>query len=227
MQKAPEEPKLPKTKQEKDKGGRLIVILENASLETVKVGNNYELLEGDEHKSFMKKRKREDQEARPDIVHQCLLTLLDSPLNKAGKLQVYIHTSTNVLIEVNPRTRIPRTYKRFAPLMIQLLHKLSIRATQGPERLLQVIKNPITDHLPTGAPKLGAEYDAPTCQPLYEIVKTLPDDLPVVFVVGAMAHGSVEVDYVERNVSFSEYPLSASVACGKICDAFEMKYGVL
>ncbi len=48
---------------------------------------------------------------------QCLLTLLDSPLNKAGKLQVYIHTSTNVLIEVNPRTRIPRTYKRFAPLM--------------------------------------------------------------------------------------------------------------
>jgi len=27
MQKAPEEPKLPKTKQEKDKGGRLIVIL--------------------------------------------------------------------------------------------------------------------------------------------------------------------------------------------------------
>jgi rRNA pseudouridine-1189 N-methylase Emg1 (Nep1/Mra1 family) len=37
----------------------------------------------------------------------------------------------------------------------------------------------------------------------------------------------VEVDYVERNVSFSEYPLSASVACGKICDAFEMKYGVL
>jgi hypothetical protein len=39
----------------------------------VKVGNNYELLEGDEHKSFMKKRKREDQEARPDIVHQVLL----------------------------------------------------------------------------------------------------------------------------------------------------------
>jgi len=29
-----------------------------------------------------------------------LLTLLDSPLNKAGKLQVYIHTEKNVLIEV-------------------------------------------------------------------------------------------------------------------------------
>ena len=31
---------------------------------------------------------------------QCLLTLLDSPLNKAGLLQVYIHTARGVLIEV-------------------------------------------------------------------------------------------------------------------------------
>lgn len=29
-----------------------------------------------------------------------LLTLLDSPLNKSGKLQVYIHTENNILIEV-------------------------------------------------------------------------------------------------------------------------------
>ena len=48
---------------------------------------------------------------------QCLLTLMDSPLNKAGRLQVYIHTNKNVLIEVNPRTRIPRTFARFSPLM--------------------------------------------------------------------------------------------------------------
>lgn len=48
---------------------------------------------------------------------QCLLTLLDSPLNKAGLLQVYIHTAKGVLIEVNPSVRIPRTFKRFAGLM--------------------------------------------------------------------------------------------------------------
>ena len=46
--------------------------------------------------------------------------LLDSPLNRAGLLQVYIHTDKNVLIEVNPQTRIPRTYKRFAGLMGRL-----------------------------------------------------------------------------------------------------------
>lgn len=48
---------------------------------------------------------------------QCLLTLLDSPLNKSGKLQVYIHTARGVLIEVNPSVRIPRTFKRFGGLM--------------------------------------------------------------------------------------------------------------
>jgi len=32
-------------------------------------------------------------------------------------LQVYVHTAKNVLIEVNPHTRIPRTFKRFAGLM--------------------------------------------------------------------------------------------------------------
>lgn len=108
---------------------------------------------------------------------QCLLMLLDSPLNRAGLLQVYIHTERNVLIEVNPSTRIPRTFDRFCGLMgeahasvmnvvycrccacvvlcalcwlfvtallpyissVQLLHKLSIRAVDGPQKLLKVI----------------------------------------------------------------------------------------
>lgn len=43
--------------------------------------------------------------------------LFDSPLNRAGLLQVYVHTTNNVLIEINPQTRIPRTFKRFAGLI--------------------------------------------------------------------------------------------------------------
>ncbi len=48
---------------------------------------------------------------------QCLLMLMDSPLNRAGLLQVYIHTEKNTLIEINPQTRIPRTFDRFCGLM--------------------------------------------------------------------------------------------------------------
>lgn len=43
--------------------------------------------------------------------------LLDSPLNRCDLLQIYFHTSNNVLVEVSPKTRLPRTYDRFAGLM--------------------------------------------------------------------------------------------------------------
>lgn len=51
--------------------------------------------------------------------------LMDSPLNRAGLLQVYIRTEKNVLIEINPQTRIPRTFKRFAGLMGKALQLIS------------------------------------------------------------------------------------------------------
>jgi rRNA small subunit pseudouridine methyltransferase Nep1 len=110
---------------------RLFVVLEQACLEAYKVGSagksrngregiaKYTLLNCDDHQSILAKTGRDIADARPDITHQCLLTLLDSPLNKAGLLQVYIHTAKGTLIEVNPHVRIPRTFKRFSGLMGQ------------------------------------------------------------------------------------------------------------
>ena len=80
-------------------------------------GKSFELLNCDDHKRIMKKNGRDPASARPDITHQCLLMLMDSPLNRAGLLQVYVHTERNVLIEINPQTRIPRTFNRFSGLM--------------------------------------------------------------------------------------------------------------
>jgi len=112
---------------------RLFVVLEQACLEAYKVSSagkarngregvaKYTLLNCDDHQSILAKTGRDIADARPDITHQCLLTLLDSPLNKAGLLQVYIHTAKGTLIEVNPHVRIPRTFKRFSGLMGQLM----------------------------------------------------------------------------------------------------------
>ena len=93
------------------------VILEQCSLETVKTRGGYELLNCDDHIGICKKHGRDPAEHRPDIVHQVLLALMDSPLNKAGHLHVLMLTKKNVLIEINPHTRIPRTFKRFCGLM--------------------------------------------------------------------------------------------------------------
>ena len=84
-----------------------------------------------------------------------MLSLLDSPLNKAGMLQIFIHTATGVLIEVSPKTRIPRTYKRFAGVMAQCLKKFRIRAAKTSDTLMRVVKNPVTLHFPTNVRKIA------------------------------------------------------------------------
>lgn len=53
------------------------------------MGRNFELLNSDDHAAILSKNNRGPGSCRPDIVHQCLLMLLDSPLNRAGLLQVF------------------------------------------------------------------------------------------------------------------------------------------
>jgi rRNA small subunit pseudouridine methyltransferase Nep1 len=219
---------------------RLYVVLEQACLEAYRVSSGgkgkggregdvkYTLLNCDDHQGILAKTGRDIADARPDITHQCLLTLLDSPLNKAGLLQVYIHTTKGVLIEVNPHVRIPRTFKRFSGLMVQLLHKLSIRGVNGPEKLLKVIKNPVTDHLPVNTMKLTLSGDAPTVR-LSRYLPTLPETHSIAVFVGAMARGRDDfADHiVDQKISISDYPLSASVACGKLCCGLEELWDIV
>ncbi|XP_048880872.1 ribosomal RNA small subunit methyltransferase NEP1 [Brienomyrus brachyistius] len=204
---------------------RLVVVLEGATLETVKVGKSFELLNCDQHKSMIIKNGRDPGTVRPDITHQCLLMLMDSPLNRAGLLQVYVHTEKNSLIEINPQTRIPRTFTRFCGLMVQLLHKLKVRAADGPQRLLRLIRNPVSDHLPPGCPRIAMSFSATSGAVCPRTL--VPSEGPATVVIGAFAHGSVNVDYTEKTVSISNYPLSAALTCAKVCSAYEEVWGVL
>ncbi|KAI2689390.1 hypothetical protein DTO039G3_5403 [Penicillium roqueforti] len=216
---------------------RLIVVLSNASLETYKAVSSgrsgtkdekFSLLNSDEHIGIMRKMNRDISEARPDITHQCLLTLLDSPVNKAGRLQIFIHTAKGVLIEVNPSVRIPRTFKRFAGLMVQLLHRLSIRSTNSQEKLLKVIKNPITDHLPPNCRKVTMSFEAPVVR-TKDYLETLNPNESVAIFVGAMAKGNDDFadSFKDETISISNYSLSASVACSKFCHAAEEVWDIL
>lgn len=211
---------------------RLIVVLAQACLETHKTNaggpnDKYALLNCDDHQGLLRKMGRDIAEARPDITHQCLLTLLDSPINKAGKLQVYIQTARGVLIEINPSVRIPRTFKRFSGLMVQLLHKLSIRSVNSEEKLLKVIKNPITDHLPTKCRKITLSFDA-KIQRVQDYVETLDEDESICVFVGAMARGKDNFadEFIDEKIGLSNYPLSASVACSKFCHGCEDVWGI-
>ena len=54
----------------------------------------------------------------------------------------------------------------------------------------QVIKNPVTEHLPIGCKKIGMSFKAEKCVDPRTLV---PTEEPIVFVIGAMAHGSVRI----------------------------------
>ena len=99
-------------------------------------------------------------------------------------------------------------------------------ASGGNQKLLKVIKNPITAHLPVGCKKYGTSFQCDKLVHASDLVPEADSEDPVVVVIGAMAHGQTGADYVEETVSISQYPLSGALACTKICSAFEDKWGI-
>uniref|UniRef100_A0A0M3KBI0 18S rRNA (pseudouridine-N1)-methyltransferase n=1 Tax=Anisakis simplex TaxID=6269 RepID=A0A0M3KBI0_ANISI len=211
-------------------------------------------LSSDKHANFLKNQKKDPANYRPDILHQCLLMLLDSPLNRANLLQIFIHTTNNVLIEVSPQTRIPRTFDRFCGLMVQLLHKLSIRAADSSAKLLKVIRNPVSVHLPVGCRKILTSFQANALIKCSEIAKT-GDNRAVAIVVGGFARGKEIIAKEqlkgtitpdsncppsnfakgvaeggegggEEEIKISNFPLSAALTCAKLTSGFEEAWGV-
>ncbi|KAL6646848.1 hypothetical protein ACP70R_015542 [Stipagrostis hirtigluma subsp. patula] len=204
-----------------------IFVLERACLEVGKVGKTMQILNSDDHANYLRKQNRNPADYRPDIIHQALLAIFDSPLTKAGRLQaVYVRTEKGVLFEIKPHVRMPRTFKRFCGLMSQLLQKLSITAVGKREKLLNVIKNPVTRYLPVGARKIGLSFSAEKSVNLFDYVAKSSDDETLVFVVGAMAHGKIDKEYTDDYIQICNYPLSAACCLNRICSALEQKWNI-
>ncbi|MBA0743480.1 hypothetical protein Gogos_006150, partial [Gossypium gossypioides] len=86
-----------------------------------KLLRSFQLLNSDDHANFLRKNNNNPADYRPDVTHQALLSIPDSPINKARRLQVvYVRTEKGVLFEVKPHVRIPRTYKRFSGIICKL-----------------------------------------------------------------------------------------------------------
>ena len=80
-----------------------------------------------------------------------------------------------------------------------------MRASNGSETLLKVIKSPVSAHLPPGFHGYGFSCTAELQSPA-AFAAALPRDAPLVFVLGAMAQGHVTVDehpYMEKMISIS------------------------
>lgn len=102
---------------------------------------------------------------------------------------------------------------------------MNVRASESKIKLMKVIKNPVENHLPVGCKKFIMSLNGKLVSSPRELVPK-DDNEPITLVIGAFAHGNVNVDYTEGSFSISQYPLSAALACSKLCNAFEEVWGI-
>lgn len=69
-----------------------------------------------------------NRRGRPDIVYHFLTVSLESILSKRKQLRVWVHTRSNLIIEISPEIRLPKSYNRFIGLLEDLYDKREIKA---------------------------------------------------------------------------------------------------
>jgi rRNA small subunit pseudouridine methyltransferase Nep1 len=103
-----------------------------------------------------------------------------------------------------------------------------IRLGRHTRRLFwQVVKGPVTKHLPADSVRIGFTRTAPNVSRLQDFADELEEDSTPVFVVGSHAHGKVDVSYTDKWISVSQYPLSAACCLGRITNALEAKWNIV
>jgi rRNA small subunit pseudouridine methyltransferase Nep1 len=82
---------------------------------------------------------------RPDIVHNTLLQVLETPLNWEGHLRTFVHTQDDYVMSINPKVRLPKNYVRFIGLVEQLFAEGQVPRSGEP--LLSIERMSIRDLL--------------------------------------------------------------------------------
>lgn len=143
------------------------------------------LLDSNYHHTSMQTLPDAYRRGRPDIVHVCLLNALESPLNKDGGLEVYVHTRHDKVIYIDPSWKVPKSYNRFVGLMEQLFS--TRRITAGDTDLLRMVNKTLPDlitEVSSGMPVKVMHYEGAT----YALD---PDE---VLVIGGFPHGDFATD---------------------------------
>ncbi len=180
------------------------------------------ILDSNYHHTSMDRLEDHKRRGRPDIVHVCLLTALDSPLNREGQLRFHVHTRQDKIIEVDPETRIPRSYNRFIGLMEQLFQ---VGRVPPEDPLIEIRDMSLGERLdnigPTETIGLSVEGEEIEGKNIFKDVD-MSDDLAVI--VGGFPHGEFISDVrhlADRMISIYSESLDAVTAVARVIHFYE------
>lgn len=180
------------------------------------------LLNMSKHHRAIRGLRNWEKRGRPDIVHLSLLTALDSPLNKAGHLRIYVHTINGVIIEVNSKVRIPRSFDRFEGLVVQLF-KLGRVPPEG-GWLMRVVDNDLATLTSEADFRVGLSILGRRVNLRSYMAKLVNKLAKLAVIVGGFQRGhfSEEItSLLDDLVSISRFPLSSHLVVCKILSEAE------
>lgn len=183
------------------------------------------LLDRSFHHSAMLRLKDSEKRGRPDLVHGTLLSVTGTPLYLEGKVRAFVHTYGDVVVEIAPRTRIPKSYFRFRGLMEKALLGHGDRLVKArPSGLSDLVKKVISPDLTVGLSVQGRRME------LADLAGRLVSaDGPCV-VVGGFPRGHFTpetLSVVDELVRIHEMPLEAHVVASRLLYEFEKAVGAL
>jgi rRNA small subunit pseudouridine methyltransferase Nep1 len=184
------------------------------------------VLDQNHHGPAMAQLPESERRGRPDITHYALLALLESPLCRAGGLEVVVHTRNRRLMRVRSDTRLPRGEARFQGVISRVLYEgashetnplLWIEGRLAPQQVLERFAE---------GPVLRLDEHGPFASPL-QIADSARDGRLTV-VIGAFPHGDWGQDWTAAApTSASIWPdaLNAWAVAAEVAAAFRFRHG--
>lgn len=184
------------------------------------------VLDQNHHGPAMTQLADHERRGRPDITHYALLALLETPLCRAGGLEVAIHTRNKRLIRVRSDTRLPRGEARFQGVISRVLfegasHKndplLWIEGRLAPQQVLERFAD---------GPVLRLDEHGAFASPL-QIADSARDGRLTV-VIGAFPHGDWGPEWTAaapQAVSIWPDALNAWAVAAEVAAAFRFRHG--
>lgn len=179
------------------------------------------------HFPAMNKLSDRDRRGRPDIVHMCLLSALDTPLNREGILRIYVHARHDKLITVDPSVSLPKMSYRFEGLMEHLF----LKGQAPPENPLMRIEDASLESLlkRLKPKKVMTFSDRGRRKPWKRIYNGLLKEDDICVVIGGFPHGDFlsDVDKLsDELICIDPELLHASTVVSRAIYAYEEMFGI-
>jgi rRNA small subunit pseudouridine methyltransferase Nep1 len=183
------------------------------------VPSSMQILDCNFHPKTVGRLKVDQQKrGRPDVVHFALLDATSTPVFENSNLGVIVRTRDGHSIDINSKTRLPRTLQRFCGVMAKLLS----RKLEEEEHSLFDVKENVSFSDLIRSLRIDKVISFTTQgKPgdLRGLVAEHNGDQNVAWVVGGFAHGHFREDVIQRSddlISIANSSLPAHVVTARL-----------